>query len=218
MPDRKTIGWEAIKLGSFVHLIFEKGVQDKFKSLDEFIQLAKELNMDEEWSSVNLEEAETLIKVFFERNKNKYNEKSKIEQYLPLTISGISFIGYADRIDFSVKGAEIIDYKTGKSKIEGKDRNWQLGFYALAEKSIYGKVHKVTLDMLKQERPIEFEIDDLGNAHCISSKFIEGFNIYDVQKQLLDTAKKIQEAYKQGFKPCPIDKNCDFCNEYVYGK
>src|SRR3989339_1077818 len=218
MPDRKTIGWEAMKLGSFVHLIFEKGVQNNFKSAEEFLELAKELNLDEEWSSVNFEEAETLIKVFFERNKNKYNEKSKIEQYLPLTISGINFMGYADRIDFTEKGAEIIDYKTGKSRVEGKDRNWQLGFYALAAKEKYGKVHKVVLDMLRQERPIEFEIDNQGNAHCTSSKFIEGFNINEIQKEILETAQQIQQAYKSGFKPGPIDKNCEFCNEYVYGK
>lgn len=218
MPDRKTIGWEAMKLGSFVHLIFEKGVNSSFKTIEDFLQQSKELAMEEEWADVKLEEAETLIRVFFERNKYRYNKESKTEQFLPLTISGINFMGYADRIDFTTKGAEIIDYKTGKSRVEGKERNWQLGFYALAAKSIYGKVHKVVLDMLKQERPIEFEIDELGNAHCTSSKYIEGFNIYDVQKEIVETAKKIQEAYKSGFKPCPIDKNCEFCNEYVYGK
>ena len=72
--------------------------------------------------------------------------------------------------------------------------------------------------MLRQERPIEFEIDNQGNAHCTSSKFIEGFNINEIQKEILETAQQIQQAYKSGFKPCPIDKNCEFCNEYVYGK
>jgi len=216
MPERKTPSWEAMRLGSFIHMIFEKGVNSNLKSINEFLQLSKELVMEEEWESINLDEAETLIKVFFERNKDKYNEKSKTEQYLPLNLSGISFLGYADRIDFTPKGAEIIDYKTGKTNVGEKDRNWQLGFYALAAKDKYGKVNKVVLDMLKQERPIEFVIDDLGNAHCVSSKFISGFNIYDVQKELIDTAKKVQEAYKHGFKPCPIEKNCEFCNEYIY--
>ena len=71
--------------------------------------------------------------------------------------------------------------------------------------------------MLRQDKPLEFEIDESGNAVCASSKFIEGFNIYEVEQELIDTAKAIQEAYKKGFKPCPIEKNCDFCNEYVYG-
>jgi len=216
MPERKTPSWEAMKLGSFVHAIFEKGVNSNFKTVEEFLQLAKEMTLDEEWESVNLDESETLIRVFFERNKNRYNNESKTEQYLPLFLSGIPFLGYADRIDFTPKGAEIIDYKTGKWNVPPKDRNWQLGFYALAAKEKYGKVHKVVLDMLKQERPIEFEIDENGNAHCTSSKFIEGFNILEVQKELIETAKKIQEAYETGFKPCPLDKNCEFCNEYIY--
>jgi hypothetical protein len=71
--------------------------------------------------------------------------------------------------------------------------------------------------MLKQDKPLEFEIDELGNAKCLSSKFIPGFNIYEVEKEILIEAKKIQEAYKTGFKPCSIEKNCEFCNEYVYG-
>jgi len=217
MPERKTTSWEAMKLGSFVHLIFEKGVKQNFRSQDDFLHLAKELSMEEEWESLNLEEAETLIKVFFERNKNKYNEKSKTEEYLPLSLSGIHFMGFADRIDFKEDGAvEIIDYKTGKSQIAPKDRNWQLGFYALAAKAKYGKVKKVVLDMLKQEKPIEFEITKDGDAVCTSSKFIPGFNINEVEKELIDTATRIQNAYKTGFKPCPIEKNCEFCNEYVY--
>src|SRR3989339_540556 len=217
MPERKTTSWEAMKLGSFVHLIFEKGVKQNFRSQDDFLHLAKELSMEEEWESLNLEEAETLIKVFFERNKNKYNEKSKTEEYLPLSLSGIHFMGFADRIDFKEDGAvEIIDYKTGKSQIAPKDRNWQLGFYALAAKAKYGKVKKVILDMLKQEKPIEFEITKDGDAVCTSSKFIPGFNINEVEKELIDTATRIQNAYKTGFKPCPIEKNCEFCNEYVY--
>ena len=56
-----------------------------------------------------------------------------------------------------------------------------------------------------------------GNAVCVSSNFIDGFNVYDVKEELIATAKQIQDAYNKGFKPCSIDKNCEFCNEYVYG-
>ncbi|MEK6889359.1 MAG: ATP-dependent DNA helicase [Nanoarchaeota archaeon] len=216
MPDRKTIGWEAMRLGSFVHLILEKGVSAGFSKVDDFLSLSREMSMEEDWESVELQEAETLIKVFFERHKGKYGEKTKTEQYLPMKMDGIDFIGFADRIDFTENGVEIIDYKTGKSNISPKDRNWQLGFYALAAQEKYGKVRKVVLDMLKQEKPLEFEIDERGNAHCISSKYIEGFNINHIREEILITAKKIQEAFKNGFKPCPVEKNCDFCNEYVY--
>ena len=216
MPERKTLSWEAMRLGSFVHLVLEKGVKQNFKTAEEFLQLAKELILEEEWQSVVFEEAETLIRVFFERNSHRYNEKSETEKYLPLSIENIEFIGYADRIDFLGDGVQIVDYKTGKSAISPKDRNWQLGFYALAAKEKYGNVKKVILDMLRQDRPLEFEIDSKGNAVCTSSKYIDGFNINDVRAELLTTAKAIQEAYKIGFKPCPIEKNCEFCNEYVY--
>ena len=126
-------------------------------------------------------------------------------------------MGFADRIDFSNNGAEIIDYKTGKTSISPRDRNWQLGFYILAAQEKFGKVHKVILDMLKQDKPLEFQLDEKGNAICISSKFIDSFNINEVKEELIATAKAIQEAYKSGFKPCSIEKNCEFCNEYVYG-
>lgn len=216
MPERKTFSWEAMRLGSFVHIVLERGVKENYKSSEDFLQLAKELILDEEWESIAYLEAETLIKVFFERNKGNYNEKSRTEQFLPLNLSGLDFIGFADRIDFTESGVEIVDYKTGKSAIPPKSRNWQLGFYALAAKEKYGKVRKVILDMLKQDRPLEFTIDEHGNASCTSSKFIDGFNLNDVKNELIDTAKQIQEAYKIGFKPCSIEKNCDFCNEYVY--
>ena len=164
-----------------------------------------------------MQEAETLIKVFFERHKGRYDEKTKTEQYLSIQMEGIDFLGFADRIDFTENGVEIIDYKTGKTNVSPKDRNWQLGLYALAAQEKYGKVRKVVLEMLKQEKPLEFEIDDKGNAKCVSSKFIEGFNILKIKEELIETAKKIQEGLKHGFKPCAVEKNCEFCNEYVYG-
>ncbi len=215
MPERKTLSWEAMRLGSFVHLILEEGVSSGFSKVEDFLELAREKGMEEDWESVQLPEAETLIRVFFERHKGRYNEKTKTEQYLPLSLAGIEFIGFADRIDFR-EGVEIVDYKTGKSAVSPRDRNWQLGFYALAAQDKYGKVRKVILDMLKQERPIEFEIDDKGNALCLSSKYIDGFNIYEVREELIQTARKIQDCYKSSFKACSVEKNCDFCNEYVY--
>jgi DNA helicase-2/ATP-dependent DNA helicase PcrA len=220
MPERKTISWEAMRLGSFVHSVLEKGVNSSFKDANNFIQLAREMVMADEWDGIEITEAETLIRVFFERNKGRYNERSKTEQYLPLTLAGIDFLGFADRIDFTDDGIEIIDYKTGKTHIAPKERNFQLGFYALAAQEKYknyGKIKKVVLDMLKQDRPLEFEINENGNAVCVSSNFIDGFNVYDVKEELIATARQIQDAYKKGFKPCPIDKNCEFCNEYVYG-
>ena len=214
MPEEKSPNWESLRLGSFIHHILENGVKINLNSQKGFIDLAKEMHLKEEWESVDLEEAERLIKVFYERNKSKFNLNSKTEQRLNVKFDGIKFLGFADRIDFSSEGLEIIDYKTGNSNISPKNRNWQLGFYALAAQKL-GKVKKITLDMLKHEKPLEFELDEKGNASAVHSSRME-FNINEIKEELVAEAKKILQAIKDGFKPCPIEKNCDFCNEYFY--
>ena len=69
--------------------------------------------------------------------------------------------------------------------------------------------------MLKQEKPLEFELDDKGNAWEASGRM--EFNIKEIEDELVSTAKAIVNAYSSGFKPCAIEDNCEFCNEYVYG-
>lgn len=215
MPEKKTISWDALRLGSFAHLIFEQGVKKNFRTIKEFLNLARELHLQEEWQSVDFSDAEHLVKIFFERNKDKYDEHSRTEQLLKINLEGVDFVGFADRIDFRDDGVEIIDYKTGKQTIAPLHRRWQMGYYALAAASLFGKVKKITLDMLKQEKPLEFEIDERGNALSLYSDM--SFNVHEVQEELVSTAKQILDAYDKGFKPCPIEKNCEFCNEYVYG-
>jgi DNA helicase II / ATP-dependent DNA helicase PcrA len=216
MPERKTFSWEAMKLGSFIHEVLEIGVKQKFQSVKDFIDLAREMQMKEDWNSVELSDAVHMIKVFFERNKLKYNENSKTEQMLNAKLGKYRFTGYADRIDFHKDGIEIIDYKTGKTAISPKHREWQLGYYALAAKNLgIGNAKRITLDMLKLEKPVEFEVMEDGEA--VSTNSDARFNIYSVQEDLLSMAENIVNAYEKGFKPCPIEKNCEFCNEYVYG-
>lgn len=216
MPEEKTIHWDAMRLGSFVHLILEKGVFQNLDSIKQFLDLSKEIHLSPNWDSVDLEQAEHLIKVFYERNKNKFSKFSKTEQKLSTEINGIKFTGFADRIDYNPDGIEIIDYKTGSGNVPPKNRNWQLGYYALAASEI-GKVKKITLDMLKHEKPLEFFLDAQGNAKATYSDRME-FNIYDVRDELLETAKRIIEAKKSSFKPCLLEKSCEFCNEYVYNQ
>jgi DNA helicase-2/ATP-dependent DNA helicase PcrA len=213
MPEKKPVSWEAIQLGSFIHLVLEQGVKNNWKNLRDFTDYAKELHLNEEWEDLEMNEIEHIIKVFFARNKDKYNEKSKTEITLFTNINGINFIGFADRIDFHDNGLEIIDYKTGKTHISEKDRNWQLGYYAIAASKL-GKVKKITLETLKQDSPLEFEVYSNGDAISVNSNV--QFNINEVKEEILNVAKSIQEAYKSGFNPCPIEKNCEFCNEYVY--
>lgn len=214
MPEQKTISWEAIQLGSFVHHILDEGVKKQFSTLEQFMSYARELHLNEDWTSVNFAEAEQLIKVFFERNKNKYNDKTLTEQQLKAVIEGLKFNGFADRIDFHSDGIEIIDYKTGAMPVAPKHRDWQLGYYAIAASS-FGRVKRVTLEMLKQDKPLSFEIDASGNAKSVNSSRMS-FNVNEVRDEIVKTAKEIVEAYKSGFKPCSIEKHCSFCDEFVY--
>ncbi len=213
MPDKEPESWDSVILGSFVHFVLEEGVKRNFKTLKEFFDLAYELYLKPDWNSVNIEDVNHLIRVFFERNNGRYNNKSKTEQILKAELEGLQFMGVVDRIDFADSGVDIIDYKTGKSIISAKQRNWQLGYYALAAKK-FGNVKRITLDMLYQPFPIEFIVDEKGNAKSVHSR-VE-FNIYDIEKELVNTAKELLKCYESGFKPCAIEKNCQFCNEYVH--
>jgi len=215
MPEPQPISWEAIKLGSFIHHVLEAGVKSKFNQEKEFIDLAKTMQAKEEWDFIELKDALPIVKVFFERNKNKYSPTSKTEVHLSTTINDLIFNGFADRIDFHKEGIEIIDYKTGMSNVKPKARNWQLGIYALAAQQKYGKVHKLTLDLLKKEKPLEFTLDEKGNAMEAGGRM--SFNLEEVKEEILNTAKQIQRCYNSGFKPCSVEKNCDFCNEYIWG-
>ncbi len=215
MPEQKTISWEAVMLGSFVHKILEAGVNKRFRSLKEYEDLAKEMHIEGDWKDIDLPEALQIIRIFFERNKNKYNLNSKTEQVLRAHLGDFNFVGFADRIDFNPDGIEIVDYKTGKSDVPLLNRSWQLGYYALAASSL-GKVRRIVLDVLRHERPLEFELDEMGNAHAINSPKMEGFNVFAVEQELIKTAQAILDAYKKGFQPCAVEKNCEFCNEWVW--
>ncbi|MEK6898546.1 MAG: ATP-dependent DNA helicase [Nanoarchaeota archaeon] len=208
MPE-EIVTWEQRSLGSFVHLIIEEGVKELFTSDRQFISLAEQMALKAEWRGVNLKEAEHLLKIFFERNKNKYNKESKNEQSLFLSLDGLRFIGYADRIDFHLDWIEIIDYKTGAHVPYGRERDWQLGFYALAAQRL-GNVKRVTLDVFKNEKPLEYEIDNMGIARDSRSNRM-AFSLHEVRKEIIEAAKEILECYKKGFAFCKAEKNCEFC-------
>jgi DNA helicase II / ATP-dependent DNA helicase PcrA len=213
MPEPRPVAWEEIRLGSFIHLILEKGVARGLTREEDFIALANKIQLEDEWKTIDIDEAIYLIKVFYQRNKNKFSPRSKTEQLLTSKINGMNFVGFADRIDFSPEGIEIIDYKTGRSKPYALDRNFQLGYYAIAARK-FGKVKKITLDLLRQDFPMEFEIDDKGIARFGRT----WFSLDEVEEEIIKTTEEIKNALEKGFKVCSQDKNCEFCNEWVYKK
>ena len=213
MPDPAPQSWEAITIGTFIHRVLESAVSSNLKTLKEIEDCAKVIQM-EEYKDLILENAIPMIKVFFERNKSRYNENSLTEEYLKTRIENINFNGFADRIDIDEEGnITIVDYKTGKSDIKPKYRNWQLGIYALASKH-YGKPKRIILDMLQKEHPLEFELNDQGIAKEINGPRTF-FDLNEVKKEIVETAKNIIKARSSGFKSCPSEKNCQFCEDLI---
>src|SRR3989338_148842 len=104
-------------------------------------------------------------------------------------------------------------YRTKKSFITAQHRNWQVGLYALAAPNLnLGPVRRLTLDMLRHEKPLEFDLGDDNIAREINSPKTF-FNLHTVKQELMQTAQQILACYDTNFKPCHIEKNCSFCNE-----
>ena len=209
MPDPTPQSWEAITLGTFIHKVLEKAVKQNIKNQKEIEDLTKIMQL-EEYKDLNLEEALPMIKIFLERNKSLYNQNSQVEVHLKHKIKNLTFTGYADRIDTDDQGnLTIVDYKTGKSDIKPRYRNWQLGIYALASQD-FGNPKRLILDMLQKETPLIFEINSEGIAKEIHSPRTQ-FDLNEVVKEIVETAQNIMQARKFGFKKCNVEKNCDFC-------
>ena len=45
------------------------------------------------------------------------------------------------------------------------------------------------------------------------------FSLKEVESELIATAKQIQECIKSNsFSPCAVEKNCQFCEDFIYNK
>ncbi len=210
MPQRGEFEVDAASTGSFVHKVLEEGVKAK-ADYEGYLRIASEMLEDPEWEGIDLEEVKPLISVFWERNKDKIGD-SQTEMKLPVEIEGFRFFGVADRVDKLPDGTvEIIDYKTNKGAISPKKRAWQLGFYALALQQMGYTVSKLTLDMLKLDKPFSVELVD-GEATPERGK---GFNLAEVREELVSTAKRIAHDYEHEFNTTE-DDNCRFCGYKFY--
>ena len=109
---------------------------------------------------------------------------------------------------------QIVDYKTNKLDISPKKRAWQLGFYALGVKNTFNlNPKKLTLEMLRMEKPYQGEVDADGNVMSGRSK---GFNINEVKEELVECAKKIVTDYEGEFLPVKDDTPCTYCGYRFY--
>ena len=153
--------------------------------------------------------------MFWARNSGKYDDRSQTELGLPLELDGYRFYGIADRVDELGDGTvELIDYKTNSKEIPPKKRAWQLGFYALALQSAGYKVSKMTLDMLRLEKPYELTLDEDGNAEAQGRA--KGFNLGDVKQELIETCKKIEHDFEHEFMTAEDENACRYCGFKFY--
>ena len=218
MPQQGAFGWSAASTGTFIHRLFEEGVREMFKSKEEYYERAKQLSKTIEMKGVNLDEVYPLIDVFWERHKDKYNEDSIVEMDISATLGGYKFFGKADRIDVKPDGtAEIVDYKTNKRALSPTKRAWQMGYYAigLGGQDKY-KVSIINLEMLKLEQPYEGVIEGNGDVSFHLSPRTQGFNLEQVEQELIATAQQIERDYETEFIPTPSEQACRFCGYKFY--
>ncbi|MFW5866038.1 MAG: ATP-dependent helicase, partial [Nanoarchaeota archaeon] len=219
MPERGDFELEGggATIGSFIHEVCEQGVNERKQSLDGFKKIARELHK-KEYREVDIEQADSILEVFWERNKHKITDQSITEIKLNFTIDGYRFFGIADRVDILEDGSvEVIDYKTNKSAIKPEKRALQLGFYALALQEKGYKVKRLTLDMLRLDKPIEMEVDTEGNVTSVTGGTKKSnFNLQELKQEIIKYCNSIAHDYEHGFKVTDDENNCRFCGYKFY--
>ncbi len=216
MPERGGFDFNRASVGSFVHEVLEKGVDRNVRTKEEFFSIAEDMSKEPNWKEIDINEVKDMLTIFWERNKDKYDENSKVEVELSFELEGFRFYGKADRIDFlnlDKKEVEIVDYKTGVAPTSTQ-RAWQLGFYAVALTEMGYKPKKITLEMLGLDKPITGIIDDNGEVSFEGAT--KGFNINDIRTALIDCAKNIVNDYEHTFTPTIDDWPCRNCGYKFY--
>lgn len=138
------------------------------------------------------------LKGFFDFLKDHPPAPSYLEQDFTLKFGDTILKGRIDRIDTVEGGVEIIDYKTGTPKVDGKidasDKE-QLYLYQMAARDILGlNVVKLTYHYLKDNSQVSF----IGDPD----------DLLDLQEKILDRVNGIK---KSSFIATP-GFHCQFCD------
>jgi len=215
MPQRGDFeGGTAADLGSFVHYVLEQGVSRVFTTEKEFIDLAVEAVKQRDWEGIDLERAKHLLRVFWKRDSGTYDAKTMCEKRLAFSMGGFNFDGRTDRIDFMEGGGvRIVDYKTG-GEPSYRERDLQLGFYAIAAKESLGLEPKeLVVELLGKEEPMKAVVE--GDEVKVAGGR-RGFRLPQVRERLIGLASKIAEDYEHEFLPTTDDAPCYRCGYKFY--
>lgn len=231
MPQRgffdeaEEVGTNAMDRGSLVHEVMENIVKEKIYNKEEIPALVEKLYAQEKYKNkilaLDLPLIKQMVDVSYLRNISyiKSAEKTTTEEELHLILDGFKFIGFADRLDFNKDGTvDIIDYKTNKNTIDGKKRQIQLGFYALALQKRGYKVKRLVLDMLRLEKPVELivEEDQISVKGGIGTNSRADFNLKDFRQELIEICNQISHDYEHEFIPTDDSNKCRFCGYKLY--
>jgi DNA helicase-2/ATP-dependent DNA helicase PcrA len=217
MPSRydDEEGDGALGFGTFVHEALELAAKNKVKSRHEIDDIADQLLKEPGYKAINVKRAKVIFDTFWERNKNKLGNVIMMEQPFSFEIDGYHFYGKIDRVD-KINGngdVEIIDYKTGHEPSK-EDREDQLLLYKLAFehdptlKAMGFKPTNLTLELLEEEKPRIFQVDENGFMVCINGRCTKA-NVAEVEKGLLDIAACIKRDYENGFE---VKEDCSGTN------
>ncbi|OGV91456.1 hypothetical protein A2783_01475 [Microgenomates group bacterium RIFCSPHIGHO2_01_FULL_45_11] len=114
--------------------------QGRILSLSEFLFIYEKNFIDEGYESSEhkkerFEAGKKALRKYYRVFREQLGKPKRLEQSFRLRIAGIPFLGKIDRIDETISGYEIVDYKTGEAADQKRvDRDKQLTIYGLAAK------------------------------------------------------------------------------------
>lgn len=225
LDDADDVGTNAMDRGSLVHEVMETIVKEKIFDISKIPALVEKLFSQEKYANKilaeDLPDIKQMVEVSYLRNIQAIQsaEKTATEEKLHLILDGFQFIGFADRLDFNKDGTvDIIDYKTNKRTIDGKKRQIQLGFYALALQDRGYKVKRLVLDMLRLPTPVELIVqeDQVSVTGGTGTNSTANFSLTEFKQQLIDICKQIADDYEHQYTPVEDTNKCKFCGYKLY--
>ena len=184
-------------------LFNQKTTKVKIPPLEKLMEIYEENWIDSWYANKKqkeeyYEQGKKSLKGFYDEIKNNPPKVKYLERGFSWKIKDYYMRGRMDRVDVLEEGIEIVDYKTGKPKENGKlttEDKEQLLIYQMAAEEVYKeKPAKLTFHYLNDNSKVSF----LGTSD----------DLVDLKEKILDRIDKIN---KSDFKATP-GFHCKFCD------